>query len=173
VGRTFQAAEVFNDFRVRDYMLLGRLFAQQTSVIGAALRLPGVRRAEKSERAEVEHLLDKHGLADVAGVVLKELPYGLRKLVDILRALAGRPRVLLLDEPTSGTATSDRLALRDVLLEAGRDGMTTVVVDHDVQFVSELCGRVLVVNFGQQIGTGTPAEVLQRPDVRAAFMGAD
>jgi branched-chain amino acid transport system ATP-binding protein len=173
VSRTFQAAEVFNEFRVRDYVSLGRLSGQRQSVVGAALRLPGIIRAERAERADVERLLATYGLSHIADEVLRELPYGVRKLVDILRALFGRPLVLLLDEPTSGTATSDRVALREALQQAGQDGLTTVVVDHDVQFVSDLCDRLLVVDFGQELGTGAPAEVLARADVRAAYVGAE
>jgi branched-chain amino acid transport system ATP-binding protein len=173
VGRSFQAAEVFNDFVVLDYLSLGRLRHQRTSVLATALRAPSIARAERRDAAAGRDLLARFELADIAGERLKELPYGLRKLVDLLRALSGQPRQLLLDEPTSGTAVADRVLLRQVLDEARADGVTVVVVDHDVQFVSDRCDRLLVMNFGTELATGDPAEVLGRPDVQAAYVGLE
>jgi branched-chain amino acid transport system ATP-binding protein len=173
VARTFQAAEVFNEFRVVDYIILGRFVARNKSIAAASLYLRRVHRVETADRLEAHQLLRKHGIEDIAGANLKDLPYGLRKLVDLLRALFGNPRLLLLDEPTSGTASDDRELLRNVLREAMSLGTTTILVDHDVQFVSDLCHRVLVMNFGQELGIGEPHEVLSRPDVQAAYVGLE
>jgi ABC-type branched-subunit amino acid transport system ATPase component len=173
VGRTFQAAEVFNDFLVIDYVSLGRLRHQRASLLATALRLPSVVAAERAETRRARDNLARFGLADVAGVALKELPYGVRKLVDLVRVLAGEPRLMLLDEPTSGTATTDRLLLAQVLAQARADGVSIVVVDHDVQFVSDSCDRLLVMDSGSDIATGEPAEVLSRPAVQAAYVGLE
>jgi len=173
VGRSFQAAEVFNDFLVTDYLSLGRLRHQRASVLAAALRFPSVRRADRADTTAARDLLARFDLDGIATERLKELPYGLRKLVDLLRAWFGRPRQLLLDEPTSGTAVGDREVLRHILDEVRADGVTVVVVDHDVQFVSDRCDRLLVMNFGTELATGDPAEVLDRADVRAAYVGLE
>jgi branched-chain amino acid transport system ATP-binding protein len=173
VGRTFQAAEVFNELKVVDYLLLGRFVHQPRTVVGAGLRLPGLRRAERADRALALDILDEYHLADLADDALRNLPYGLRKLIDLLRAVLGGPRLLLLDEPTSGTAHEDRALLGTVLANAGAGGITTVVVDHDVEFVSEWCDRILVMSFGSELGTGLPREVLARPEVRAAYVGLE
>jgi ABC-type branched-subunit amino acid transport system ATPase component len=173
VGRTFQAAEVFNDFRVTDYVSLGRLRHQRASLIATALRLPSIVAAERDEARRAREILARFGLDEVARTTLKELPYGVRKLVDLLRVLAGEPRLMLLDEPTSGTATTDRVMLARVLEEARRDGVSIVVVDHDVRFVSDSCDRLLVMNFGTEIATGEPGDVLSRPEVRAAYVGLE
>jgi branched-chain amino acid transport system ATP-binding protein len=173
VGRTFQAAEVFNDFLVIDYVSLGRLRHQRASLLATALRLPSVVAAERAETRRARDNLARFGLEDVAGVALKELPYGVRKLVDLVRVLAGEPRLMLLDEPTSGTATTDRLMLAQVLAQARADGVSIVVVDHDVQFVSDSCDRLLVMDSGCDIATGEPAEVLSRPAVQAAYVGLE
>jgi branched-chain amino acid transport system ATP-binding protein len=173
LGRTFQAAEVFNDFLVIDYVSLGRLRHQRASLLATALRLPSMVAAERAETRRARENLARFGLEDVAGVALKELPYGVRKLVDLVRVLAGEPRLMLLDEPTSGTATSDRLMLARVLAEARAGGVSIVVVDHDVQFVSDSCGRLLVMDSGTEIATGEPADVLSRPEVQAAYVGLE
>jgi branched-chain amino acid transport system ATP-binding protein len=173
VARTFQAAEVFNEFRVEDYLLLGRIACQNKSIAAAALHLPGARRSDNGERKEAVEFLAKYEVEGIAGETLKNLPYGVRKLVDLLRALFAGPRLLMLDEPTSGTASNDRRVLRSVLQDASFLGITTILVDHDVRFVSDLCNRVLAMNFGQELGTGTPEEVLSRPDVQASYVGLD
>jgi branched-chain amino acid transport system ATP-binding protein len=173
VGRTFQAAEVFNDFRVIDYVSLGRLRHQRASLIATALRLPSIVAAERDDARRAREILARFGLEEVAGALLKELPYGVRKLVDLVRVLAGEPALMLLDEPTSGTATSDRQMLARVLAEARGDGVSIVVVDHDVQFVSDSCDRLLVMDAGAEIATGKPAEVLERPEVQAAYVGLE
>ena len=173
VGRTFQAAEVFNDFLVLDYVSLGRLRHQRASLLATALRLPSVTAAERAEAQRARENLARFGLEGVAGVALKELPYGVRKLVDLVRVLAGEPRLMLLDEPTSGTATTDRLMLAQVLAQARADGVSVVVVDHDVQFVSDSCDRLLVMDSGSEIATGEPADVLSRPAVQAAYVGLE
>jgi ABC-type branched-subunit amino acid transport system ATPase component len=173
VGRTFQAAEVFNEFLVADYVSLGRLRHQRASMFATALRLPSTVAAERREARLARDLLARFGLQALAGSTLKELPYGVRKLVDLVRVLAGEPRLMLLDEPTSGTATSDRVMLAQVLAQARADGVSIVVVDHDVQFVSDSCARLLVMDAGSEIAAGEPAEVLSRPVVQAAYVGLE
>jgi branched-chain amino acid transport system ATP-binding protein len=173
VGRTFQAAEVFNDFRVIDYVSLGRLRHQRASLLATALRLPSMVAAERAESRRAREILARFGLEEVAVTPLKELPYGVRKLVDLVRVLAGEPALMLLDEPTSGTATSDRLMLARVLAQARGDGVSIVVVDHDVQFVSDSCDRLLVMDAGAEIATGEPGDVLERPEVQAAYVGLE
>lgn len=173
VARTFQAAETFNDLNLIDYMVLGRLGSQNTSAVAAALRVPSLRRDERKDLDAALGLLDEFGLAELGETYLRELPYGIRKLVDILRALLGEPRLLLLDEPTSGTAVEDRKTLQRALMLAKDRGVTTLLIDHDVQFVAALCSRVLVMNFGRELGIGEPHEVLSRSTVREAYTGLE
>jgi branched-chain amino acid transport system ATP-binding protein len=173
VGRTFQAAELFNDFSVIDYLLLGRFASQRKSILLASLRGSSVRLEERSDRERVTGMLDRYGLKSLVGRQLSELPYGLRKLLDLLRAHAGDNNLLLVDEPTSGTAVSDRQQLREVLADVAEQGAAVVVVDHDVQFITDVCARALAMSYGRELGTGSPAEVLSRADVRAAYVGLE
>ncbi len=171
VARTFQAVEVFNEFTVLDYLLLGRLRFQVTSLVATALHLPRARRSERAERDRARAALTEFGIGDLAGQPLNALAYGRRKLVDLLRARLSQPRLLLLDEPTSGTSVEDRAQLRRLLAELRDEGVTTLVVDHDVRFVSETCGRIVVITSGRTIAEGEPGEVLGRPEVVQAYIG--
>jgi branched-chain amino acid transport system ATP-binding protein len=171
IARTFQAVEVFNDFTVIDYLLLGRLRFHVTSLLATALQLPRVRSSERAERERAMFALAQFSLQDVANVQLRALGYGQRKLVDLLRARLAEPRLLLLDEPTSGTSTQDREQLRRVLLASRDAGVTTVVVDHDVSFVSSTCDKIVVITTGRKIAEGEPAKTLRHPDVVQAYIG--
>jgi branched-chain amino acid transport system ATP-binding protein len=171
IARTFQGAGIFPDFKVVDYLLLGRLRFTRNSVLGASLALPGVRRAESRERDHVLALLDEFGLTRLRAAQVGDLPYGTRKVLDVVRALAMEPKVLLLDEPTSGTTSADRERLREVVTGIRAKGVTTLIVDHDVAFISGTCDRVLAMNFGRQLSIGTPSQVLSTPEVRAAYLG--
>jgi ABC-type branched-subunit amino acid transport system ATPase component len=158
---------------VIDYVSLGRLRHQRASLLATALRLPSMVAAERAETRRARATLARFGLEEVTITPLKELPYGVRKLVDLVRVLAGEPALMLLDEPTSGTATSDRLMLAEVLAQARADGVSIVVVDHDVRFVSDRCDRLLVMDAGAEIATGEPGDVLARPEVKAAYVGLE
>ncbi|HEV7679607.1 MAG TPA: ATP-binding cassette domain-containing protein [Candidatus Dormibacteraeota bacterium] len=171
VARTFQSTEHFKEFRVVDYLLLGRVNHLPASVLGSTVAWPLMERAERRERAAMMGVLEQLGLSAYAQESLAELPYGVQKRVDIARAIAAEPRLVLLDEPTSGTTSSERGPISDAIRLIAAAGVTVVMVDHDVDFVSRHCGRLLVMNFGKPIGVGTPHEMLQRADVSEAFLG--
>jgi len=171
VARTFQSTEHFKEFRVVDYLLLGRVGHIRGSVVGSALAWPLMERVERRERSAAMGVLEQLELAQYATESLAELPYGVQKRVDIARAIAAEPRIVLLDEPTSGTTSSERGPISDAIRLVAAAGVTVVMVDHDVDFVSRHCSRLLVMNFGKPIGVGTPAEMLERADVAEAFLG--
>jgi branched-chain amino acid transport system ATP-binding protein len=172
VSRTFQAVEVFNDFTVRDYLLVSRLRRQRRSLFACAVVTPAVRASERAERQLALDTLEEFELGHLAGEPLHAIGYGQRKVVDILRALIADPVILLLDEPTSGTSSADRLALRRVLGEAKARQVAAVVVDHDVSFISDTCDHVLAMNLGAKLAEGLPNEVLTNKDVVSAYLGA-
>jgi branched-chain amino acid transport system ATP-binding protein len=173
VARTLQAADFFAEMTALDFLMLSRLDHQVTSLTACALGLPYVRRRERAERQRALAMLGRLGLDGVAGHELAGLPYGTRKLLDVGRALLTEPRLLLMDEPTSGTSLADREALRELVTGLRADGITTVIVDHDVAFIAEVADRLLAMNFGKRLGEGTPAQVLQRPDVLEAYVGLE
>ena len=173
IARTFQHADFFADMPVIDFLLMSRLKYQTTSLTACALGLPGARRSERAERSRAWAMLERFGLAQAGRSGLGSLPYGTRKLLDICRALMTEPSVLLMDEPTSGTASADRELLRRIVGQLRGDGLTTVVVDHDVAFITDVCDRLLAMNFGRQLAVGKPDDVLARPDVIESYVGLE
>jgi branched-chain amino acid transport system ATP-binding protein len=172
LARTFQLPELFDELTVREHLTLPRRLAQAPSrswsdpVTGRFLRPDAV------EDEEVDALLDSLGLAQVAGTPAGALPLGLSRLVEIARAAASRPRVILLDEPFSGLNPAESKLLSQALAGLNRaKGIAMLLVEHDVEIVFGLSERVVVLDFGVVIAAGSPAEVQRDPAVRAAYLG--
>jgi branched-chain amino acid transport system ATP-binding protein len=171
LSRTFQSTEHFQRFTVRDYVMLGRSRLAPCSVLGSMALWPWRERSERAERRAAMEVLEKMELDRFASEPLAGLPYGVQKQVDIARAVAAEPRIMLMDEPTSGVTTTEREAVARSVRTVAATGVTIVLIDHDVDFVTRHCEQVLVVNYGQLIGVGTPEEMLHRPEVIEAFLG--
>jgi branched-chain amino acid transport system ATP-binding protein len=171
ISRSFQATEHFHEVRVAEYLVASRPRTKRASVVACALSL---RSASRSERAALQlayDTLEMVGLAAYRHHRLGDLPYGLRKSVDIARAIATSPALLLLDEPTAGVSLDDRSVIAEMIRGIGATGVSVIVVDHDVAFIEELCAKLLVLNFGTVIASGPPAEVLRDSSVRTAYLG--
>jgi branched-chain amino acid transport system ATP-binding protein len=162
LARTFQRLELFTLLTVRENVELA-------ASRGRRRRDGGGRHAR---RIDVDELLGLVGLADVADVRSDELPTGKARLVELARALATDPRILLLDEPASGQDDRETEAFRTVLLEVARRGIGVVLVEHDVALVMRTCHRVHVLDFGSLLAAGTPAEVQANPAVQEAYLGS-
>jgi branched-chain amino acid transport system ATP-binding protein len=171
ISRTMQLAEHFKDFNVLDFVLLGRQRFLPRSIWLAGLNAPSTVRRERREVAVVHSLLDRFDLHESADLQLGELPYGTQRLVDIVRALAAEPRLVLLDEPTSGSSLYERQTMRTHVRRIREDGVTAVVVDHDLGFVSDCCDRLVAMALGQSICAGSPADVLSHPEVIESYLG--
>lgn len=157
IGRTFQIPQTFVGLSVLDHVL-----------IGAEHGCGNARRARQIAWEALEQL----NLAPLAQAIPLALPVPLQKRVDLARALAGRPRVLLLDEPAAGLTGEERASLGELLRDLqGRSGCSVLLVEHDVELVSRVCNRVFVLNFGQLIAKGTPQEVRHHPAVLEAYLG--
>ncbi|MEO1104048.1 MAG: ATP-binding cassette domain-containing protein, partial [Pseudomonadota bacterium] len=123
------------------------------------------------ERQEAEALLDAFGLDTRPGELVANLPYGVRKKIEVVRALSAKPRLLLLDEPAAGLNPSETAALRDFLLQVAEGGVTLLVVEHDMPFVNSLCEHVTVMNFGRKIYDGPASGVREDEAVLEAYLG--
>jgi len=173
IARTFQNIELFDNASVLSNLLVGRHCHSRTKLWQEILFLPNVRAAEKAHRAKVEEVIDLLDLQAYREKIIAGLPYGVRKVVELARALCSEPKLILLDEPSSGlnVEETDDMSfwIRDIKNELG---ITVLMVEHDMSLVNRVSDRVLALNYGRVIAEGTPAEVQRHPDVVAAYLGA-
>ena len=172
IARTFQNIELFDNANVLQNILVGRHIHIATHLLSEILRLPSFARNEIESRGRVEEVIDFLGLDAYRDSNVGSLPYGVRKMVELGRALAASPRLLLLDEPSSGlnVEETDNIGswirdIRDVL------GITVLMVEHDMRLVSAVSDRVMALNYGKLLAIGTAAQVQRDPAVISAYLG--
>jgi len=173
VARTFQNIELFEGATVLDNLLLGRHRAPHGNFLAQLFNLPSVQRAETLTRERVEDVIGLLGLAPYRTHLVAGLPYGVRKVVELGRALAAEPKLLLLDEPASGLNPEETHELGYWIEDIQQElGITVVMVEHDMSLVSAVADRVLVMDQGQVLTIGSAAEVQSDPRVITAYLGA-
>ncbi|CAK0776224.1 branched chain amino acid/phenylalanine ABC transporter ATP binding subunit LivG [Gammaproteobacteria bacterium] len=171
VARTFQNIRLFANMTALENVMVGRHVRTQSGVLGAILRGPGTRAEEAETRDMASHLLDYVGIGARAGDLAKYLPYGDQRRLEIARALASEPCLLALDEPAAGMNATETVALRRLLEQIRNDGMTLLLIEHDMALVMGLCDRVAVLEYGRKIAEGAPREIQQNATVIAAYLG--
>lgn len=171
MARTFQNIRLFSNMTVLENVLVGRHTRTREGLLAALLRGPAYRRAEAEARARAMELLDFVGLAPRADWLSRNLPYGEQRKLEIARALASEPGVLLLDEPTAGMNPQETRATEELVLAIRDKGIAVLVIEHDMRFIFNLCDRVAVLVQGEKLIEGTPDVVQSDERVIAAYLG--
>jgi branched-chain amino acid transport system ATP-binding protein len=172
IARTFQNIELFDHSTVLDNLLMGRHTHRATNFVQDILFLPKVRREERAHRRKVEEVMEFLELEAYRNKRIEGLPYGVRKIIEIGRALAIGPKLIMLDEPASGLSVEETQDVAFWIEDMRRDmGMTVLMVEHDMSLVTQVSDRVLAVANGKPLAQGTPQEVQADPHVQAAYLG--
>lgn len=171
LARTFQNVQLFGKMTVLENVMVGCHANAHYGFLAAALRLPRARQIEKRIRKQAEFRLARVGMARKAHLNALSLPFGQQRLLEIARALATNPVLLLLDEPGSGLNRTEKQDLERLIRAIRDDGATVLLVEHDMQFVMSIADRIVVLEYGQMIAEGTPEEVQADARVVSAYLG--
>ena len=172
IARTFQNLELFENATVLQNLLLGRHIFKKTNFLNEMFHTPNVRKGEMEHRLKVEEIIDFLDLQHYRDTLINGLPYGVRKNVELARALCTSPKILLLDEPSSGLTNEETNDLgfwiKDIqsILK-----ITIIMIEHDMSFVNKVSDRILALNYGEILASGLPSEIKEDAGVKAAYMG--
>lgn len=173
ICRTFQNIRLFSQMTVLENVLVGGHCRIKSGVISSVIRTKFQRKEEEFIRETASDLLELVGLSSYTEVVAENLAYGQQRRLEIARALASSPKLLLLDEPAAGMNETETEDLFDLIKKVQKRGITVLLIEHDMPFVMKLCDRITVLNFGKKLAEGTPQEIQNNKDVIEAYLGSE
>ncbi len=173
ICRTFQNIRLFSQMTVLENVLVGGHCRSNAGVLSSVFRTKSQRNEEESTRKVATELLQLVGLSSYEDVIAENLAYGQQRRLEIARALASNPSLLLLDEPAAGMNETETENLFDLIKKVQQRGVTVLVIEHDMPFVMKLCDRIAVLNFGKKLAEGTPQEIQNNQDVIEAYLGSE
>ncbi len=173
IARTFQLVQLFDHMTVLENVMVGRHRLTRAGILAGALHLPWTRKEEAHIREQALAALEFVGLASRANLPAAYLPLGLKRLLEIARALAAEPTLLLLDEPASGLDQAETERLGEMILTLKDKGITVLLVEHDMSLTMEVADDIAVLNYGRLIAQGPPRAIQRHPEVIAAYLGTD
>ena len=172
IARTFQNLELFENATVLQNLLLGRHIYKKTNILSEVFFTPSARKQEHEYRLKVEEVIDFLDLQHYRDTLINGLPYGVRKNVELARALCTDPKLLLLDEPSSGLTNEETIDLSFWIKDIqSLLGITIIMIEHDMSFVNKVSDRILALNYGKILASGLPEEIKNNTDVKQAYMG--
>lgn len=171
IGRTFQNIKLYDTMTALENVMVGGHQLTKLGLTASVFNFPALRREEAMLREKAEELLDYVGLYGIRGELVKNLPYGNRKVLEVARALMTDPELLLLDEPAAGLNPSERASFIELLLKIYEKGITLFFIEHNMDVVMTVSQKITVVNFGAKIAEGTAVEIQNHPEVIKAYLG--
>ena len=171
--RTFQNIELFGSMTVHENVMVGMHTKSSSGLLACALKMPWTIAEERRIRENSMKWLEFTGISDLAEVTAGNLPFGKGRLLEIARALAVEPQIILMDEPAAGLNSQETLGLSQLILRIRETGIAIVLVEHDMELVMDICDRIVVLNLGKKLAEGTPREIQDNHEVIAAYLGED
>ena len=173
ICRTFQNIKLFQQMTVLENVMVGGHTRSSAGVFQSVFRLPSQKKEETNLRTKAEKLLELVGLASHSGMIAENISYGQQRRLEIARALASDPKLLLLDEPAAGMNEKETDSLYDLIKEVQKRGITVLIIEHDMPLVMKLCDRITVLNFGKKLAEGTPDQIQNNESVIEAYLGTE
>ena len=171
--RTFQNIELFGGMTVHENVMVGMHTKSSSGLLACALKMPWSISEERRIRDNSVKWMEFTGIGELAEVTAGNLPFGKGRLLEIARALAVEPQIILMDEPAAGLNNQETLALSELIMRIRDTGITVVLVEHDMDLVMAICDRIVVLNLGKKLAEGTPREIQDNQEVIAAYLGED
>ena len=171
--RTFQNVELFGQMSVLENVMVGLHSRTRSGLLACSLKLPWAVSEERRIHDEALYWLQFAGIEELADIQAANLPFGKGRLLEIARAMACKPHIILMDEPAAGLNSQETLGLAALIRSIREAGVTVVLVEHDMELVMDICERIVVLNLGRKLAEGTPREIQDNPEVIAAYLGDD